>query len=209
MHTVDHLSSPREVKSKETVERIVSAATSIIESGDLSKLTVKNVCKLAGVSNGVFFHFFKSKNDLIIQYMHDGYEKYIAENPFDPTGTDIIDRIIYFYIHNVKYCQNIGVEFIHYYYTTENKALAGRDIKNLVTGPCYDNVIALVRQGQETGYFKNDCSAFEITADLGMLVKGVIFEWALCEGNFDVERYIDKMCRIYLNSIRTEQIKQQ
>ena len=62
MHT--ELSSPREVKSKETVERIVSAATSIIDGGDLSKLTVKNVCKLAGVSNGVFSLFqFKERFD--------------------------------------------------------------------------------------------------------------------------------------------------
>lgn len=197
------LTTPRQTKSKETVARIVSAAAAIIESGNLENLTVKNVCRLAGISNGVFFHFFKSKNDLIVLYMHEGYEQYIVTHPFAPTSPDIADQIVYYYLHNMRYCEGIGVEFIHHYYSTDNKALIGRDEKNLITGPCYDHVISLVRQGLQTGYFETDSSAFEITADLGMLVKGVIFEWALCDGNFDAEKYIEKMCRIYLDHLKT------
>lgn len=197
------LQSPRQIKTQETISKIVSAAASIIESGNLDDLTVKNVCKLSGVSNGVFFHYFKSKTDLVVQYMHEGYNKYISDYPFNPVSSDPIDDIIYYYIHNMRYCEDIGVAFIHYYYSTDNKALIGRDETHLVTGPCYDNVISLVQECLDSGYFSRDSSAFEITADLGMLVKGVIFEWAVCDGSFDPEKYIDKMCRIYLNSLRS------
>lgn len=192
----------RDKKSFETMQKIFDTATYIIENEGLNQLTVKNICMLSGISNGTFFHYFQTKEELIIKYMHDGYDKYIQSHPFELKDGEYINNIIGLYLHNIQYCKTLTIEFIKCYYSADNKALNARNTDDIITGPCYDNVINQIKNAQKAGYFSQSESAFDITADLGMLVKGIIFEWAICDGKFDVDQNIKRFLLLFLNSIK-------
>ena len=53
-------------KSKETKEKIFQAAKEIIQKSGYENLSIKNICEKAGVSNGSFYHHFKTKDDLFL-----------------------------------------------------------------------------------------------------------------------------------------------
>ena len=57
--------SKQQKKSQETKEKIFQAAKKILQKSGYEKLSIKNICEEAGVSNGSFYHHFKTKDDLL------------------------------------------------------------------------------------------------------------------------------------------------
>lgn len=200
MNNID-LRTPRQIKAEETKNKILEAAHTLIQNHELSYLTVKNVCALAEVSNGKFFHFYKSKNDLIIAYMHNGYSNYIEENPFQLEEGQFIDNIVGLYLHNIAYCKEIGLEFISHYYTINNKSLLSYNPKKDATTALMSTALDQLNQAIDTNVFSKETDPYEVLSDLGMIVKGIIMEWAISEGHLMVEAKISKLCRIYLESL--------
>ena len=63
--------SKQQKKSQETKEKIFRAAKKILRKSGYEKLSIKNICEEAGVSNGSFYHHFKTKDDLLSYYIED------------------------------------------------------------------------------------------------------------------------------------------
>lgn len=63
--------SRQQQKSRETKEKIFNAAKRILQKGGYEELSIKNICEEAGVSNGSFYHHFKTKDDLLSYYIED------------------------------------------------------------------------------------------------------------------------------------------
>ena len=63
--------SKQQKKSQETKEKIFQAAKKILRKSGYEKLSIKNICEEAGVSNGSFYHHFKTKDDLLSYYIED------------------------------------------------------------------------------------------------------------------------------------------
>ena len=61
--------SKQQKKSQETKEKIFQAAKKILQKSGYEKLSIKNICEEAGVSNGSFYHHFKTKDDLLSYYI--------------------------------------------------------------------------------------------------------------------------------------------
>ena len=63
--------SKQQKKSMETKEKIFKAAKRILQRSGYETLSIKNICEEAGVSNGSFYHHFKTKDDLLSYYIED------------------------------------------------------------------------------------------------------------------------------------------
>ena len=50
--------SKQQKKSQETKEKIFQAAKKILQKNGYEKLSIKNICEEAGVSNGSFYHHY-------------------------------------------------------------------------------------------------------------------------------------------------------
>ena len=53
--------SKQQLKSRETRAKIFQAAKRILQKQGYEQLSIKNICEEAGVSNGSFYHHFKTK----------------------------------------------------------------------------------------------------------------------------------------------------
>ena len=65
MHEETQELSKQQLKSKETKAKIFRAAKQILKKQGYERLSIKNICEEAGVSNGSFYHHFKTKDDLL------------------------------------------------------------------------------------------------------------------------------------------------
>ena len=63
--------SKQQKKSMETKAKIFKAAKRILQRSGYETLSIKNICEEAGVSNGSFYHHFKTKDDLLSYYIED------------------------------------------------------------------------------------------------------------------------------------------
>ena len=104
--------SRQQQKSRETKEKIFQAAKRILQKKGYEELSIKNICEEAGVSNGSFYHHFKTKDDLLSYYIEDQpkIDPDLLELPDSVAG--VKEGIIQVYMNYVKYCRELGVEFV-------------------------------------------------------------------------------------------------
>ena len=97
----------QQLKSKETKERIFRAARHILQKKGYEELSIKNICEEAGVSNGSFYHHFKTKDDLLSYYIEDqpSINPDLLDLPRD--SREAKETIIYVYLNYVHYCQEL------------------------------------------------------------------------------------------------------
>ena len=191
--------SKQQLKSQETKRRIFLAAKNILKKNGYEALSIKNICEEAGVSNGSFYHHFKTKDDLLSYYIED-QPKLNADLLESPTDiSDVKNAIILVYLNYVKYCQELGIEFMANYYTPKNQSLnpAKRTLRSypIVT------VSEYLKQSIDAGIISNDIALDDITTDIRMIVIGNVFEWCLKNGETDFEGNMKRSLETYLNGI--------
>ena len=115
--------SKQQQKSKNTKERIFYAAKTILQRSGYEELSIKNICEEAGVSNGSFYHHFKTKDDLLSYYIEDqpSINPDLLDMPRNAGEAKV--AIIHVYLNYVEYCEDLGVEFMSGYYNPRNQAL--------------------------------------------------------------------------------------
>ncbi len=191
--------SKQQLKSKETKAKIFRAAKHILRKKGYEELSIKNICEEAGVSNGSFYHHFKTKDDLLSYY--------IEEQP--SIDTDLLDipknvqeaknAIIYVYLNYIHYCEELGVEFMANYYTPKNQSL------NPLIRTERPYPIVTVQNYLEkcigAGILSPSLNLGDITTDIRIIVIGNVFEWCLKNGNTDFEGNMKRSLATYLDGI--------
>ena len=191
--------SKQQQKSKETKERIFRAAKEILRENGYEALSIKHICDVAGVSNGSFYHHFKSKDDLLSYH--------VEEQPsIDPELLDIPsnkedakEAIVGVYLNYASYCDVLGVDFIAGYYHTKNEAL-NPDIRTERPYPIV-TVQKYLEKAVGANAIQLKLSIEEVVTDIRMLVIGNAFEWALRNGEVDMKENIRRSISHYLDGV--------
>ena len=191
--------SRQQLKSQETKAKIFRAAKHILQKKGYEQLSIKNICEEAGVSNGSFYHHFKTKDDLLSYYIEEqpGINPDLLDMPATPD--EARQAIIYVYLNYVHYCQNLGVEFMANYYTPKNQSLNPliwtKRPYPIVTVSDY------LRKAIVAGVVSPAASLEDIATDIRMIVIGNVFEWCLKGGETNFEGNMRRSLEIYLNGI--------
>lgn len=190
--------SRQQQKSKETKERIFQAAKRILKKKGYEELSIKNICEEAGVSNGSFYHHFKTKDDLLSYYIEEqpSIRPDLLAMPGNPEEAK--SAIIYVYLHYVEYCKMLGVEFMSGYYNPKNQAL-NPAIRTERPYPIL-TVQAYVEKAIAAGVIRLNVDIGEFTTDIRMIVIGNVFEWCLRKGETDFEGNMERSLGKYLDS---------
>lgn len=191
--------SKQQRKSKETKERIFQAAKRILQKSGYEELSIKNICEEAGVSNGSFYHHFKTKDDLLSYYIEDQPSIDPDRLELPKNKEDAKETIIHVYLNYVKYCKELGVEFMAGYYTPHNQAL-NPTIRTERPYPIV-TVQHYLERALGANAIQLNLKIEEITTDIRMIVIGNVFEWAMRNGDADFEGNMRRSLSHYLDSI--------
>ena len=191
--------SKQQLKSKETKAKIFRAAKHILQQLGYEALSIKNICEEAGVSNGSFYHHFKTKDDLLSYYIEE--QPNINPDLLDiPKSADEVkSAIVYVYLNYVHYCQELGVEFMANYYTPKNQSL-----NPLIRTERPYPIVTVHNYLQKcigAGIISPNQDIEDITTDIRMIVIGNVFEWCLKEGNADFEGNMKRSLESYMNGV--------
>ena len=163
------------------------------------RLSIKNICEEAGVSNGSFYHHFKTKDDLLSYYIEEqpSISPELLELP--QNRDEAKEAIVGVYLNYVKYCRELGVEFIAGYYTPHNQAL-NPTIRTERPYPIV-TVQKYLEKAIATKAIHLKLSVEDVVTDIRMLVIGNAFEWAMTKGNADFEGNIRRSISHYLDGV--------
>ena len=199
MNQITQELSKQQLKSKETKAKIFRAAKHILQKQGYEQLSIKNICEEAGVSNGSFYHHFKTKDDLLSYYI----EEQPSINPdlldMPRNAAEAKAAIIQVYLNYVRYCQDLGVEFMSNYYTPKNQSLNPL-IRTERPYPIV-TVHNYLKKAIDADIIKPDRDLEDITTDIRMIVIGNVFEWCLKSGEADFEGNMRRTLRIYLDGL--------
>ena len=199
MNQITQELSKQQLKSKETKAKIFRAAKHILQKQGYEQLSIKNICEEAGVSNGSFYHHFKTKDDLLSYYI----EEQPSINPdlldMPRNAAEAKAAIIQVYLNYVHYCQDLGVEFMYNYYTPKNQSLNPL-IRTERPYPIV-TVHNYLKKAIDADIIKPDLDLEDITTDIRMIVIGNVFEWCLKSGEADFEGNMRRTLRIYLDGL--------
>ena len=191
--------SKQQLKSKETKKRIFQAAKTILQRSGYEALSIKNICEEAGVSNGSFYHHFKTKDDLLSYYIE-------AQPTINPELLDLPQNkedakraIVEVYLNYVSYCKELGVEFMAGYYTPHNQAL-NPDIRTERPYPIV-TVQKYLEKAVNANAISLKLSIQEVVTDIRMLVIGNVFEWSMRNGEVDFAENMKRSISYYLDGV--------
>ena len=193
------LPTPQKVKSEETRQRLYQAVRSLMRDYGYEYLTIQNICKLAGVTTGAFYHHFHSKDDILCLFLNKRYDEYIAslemelpENPLER----LTETCVLYAAHGEVY----GLNFLTNYYSTKNKTLVTHNMtpETMHVSSNYTARYECLVQARDQGLIASDLDLLALNEDICSMTKGVIFDWCLSDGCFSLTEKIRQMVNHYM-----------
>ncbi|MCP3775754.1 TetR/AcrR family transcriptional regulator [Paenibacillus sp. MZ04-78.2] len=163
-----------------------------MKTKSLEDIKIGEICKEAGVSVGSFYNHFETKSDILVE-MYKRADSYFDERYKDGSNasSDARDEIVHYFEVYAQYNQNLELETIKQLYTANNKLFItkGRYMQKTLQ--------SIIEKRQLAGELDNELSYEYITEFLFIAARGVIYNWCLHEGNFDLpkmmKQYIERL----------------
>jgi AcrR family transcriptional regulator len=174
----------RKIQAIHTKKQILDTALKLIAKCGYDNVSINAICKEVGVSIGAFYHHFSAKEDIIIEGYRQVdifFDEYVQKKL---SNMKTFDKIIAFIQYQVEYATNLGVDVIsqvykaqlHHgtkFFISEERALP-RNLRNII------------KEGQENNEIIIDLSAEEIERQILRLSRGLIYDWCVHNGEYDL-----------------------
>lgn len=181
----------RQEQALETKNRIYSAAIDLMDQNGFDNITIADISKKAGVSVGAFYHYFTSKNDILAEIFHKADEYFSTQVISGLKMESTPDKIVEYFDHYAKFNLASGVEMTQQLFNPKIKFFIRKD------RPMLTILEDLIQEGQERGEIRADEDAEELARFLFVMARGIVFEWGLYDGSYDLEvtmhKYIESL----------------
>lgn len=191
----------RDLQALETRQKIFNTAFEMITEFGVDGVTVAEICKRSGVAKSLFYHYFRSKADIVIENYKIVDETYMMEIARLPLGTDPIAKIVFTANFMARYAQAKGVKFSRQIYKIQLEN--GTDFFISVDRPFYRIIRDLVMDGQANGQIRTDFSPEDLTRLFFSFTRGIIYDWCLHDGAYNIEKVMGDSIKILIQSVRT------
>lgn len=119
--------SKRDKNNRENRDKLLRAMHQIIEKYDYDTVTIRNLCKVSGVSYGSFYNLFKTKENFLCYYLtHDFTEfmdGYYAAHLDEIQAMNPLERSIDIFCCCAVYNVEKGLQFVSAFYSPRNYSL--------------------------------------------------------------------------------------
>lgn len=193
--------TPRKRQALEMRSKIQNTALDLFNREGFENVSVEQIAQTAGCSVGNIYHYFKSKDELAIQVTSHVDQTYLEleEQYLSDRNTPARDKLLDFVGQSLVSSVSEPVlykAFIHTIKYPEQHILQKNDRR------VYYRVLReLVELCQHEGSIDAARSVDEIVEDLVVLHRGMLIEWRIYEGNFDIVSRGRRMAAILLDGL--------
>lgn len=186
--------TPRQRQALKTKNRIYKTAMSLFEKYGFDNVTLKHICTACGISTGAFYHYFKGKDDILI-------EKYrMTDSTFygdvsSLSGKSYLDKIIEYMGQYAGKAEDDGVaavtEICHAWLTRRlgfpygDESAIARGLASLLNNAC------------KAGEIPASLNTKSFALDIVMITRGIVYHWCLMKGDFSAREKTLATLRTY------------
>ena len=193
----------RELQRMETRQRLHDTAIDLFTRKGFTKVSVDDICKQVGVSKGTFYYYFKTKDQVLLeeflkidQFLVDTVKE-LTKKYKSPTR--ILTEMIAL---GFEYVNNIGAKTLKVIYSSEIDPARKKPGMASPRRPLKQLIEKLVREGQEQGELRGDVSVETMTDIWIRFYRGVMYEWCVENGMFDLATACRDFTRITVEGMR-------
>ena len=192
----------RQKQAIETRERIYNTAFRLMTENGFDNITVDQICSESGVSKGSFYHYFKSKDDIVIETYKIVDQQYSDEVMELPEDMGSFEKILATVGFQAKYARKKGVAFVRQIYKSQLES--GTDFFISEERPYFKILRITIEEGIKRGEIKSEFSAIELTRWIISFSRGITYDWCLHDGDYDIEKVMDTAFRIIIDNFRNK-----
>lgn len=189
-------------RSSNTKGKIVSAAWELFYAQGYDDTTIEEIVEKSATSRGSFYHYFRSKDDLLgsLAYLFDEQYEILMEELDDEQDTFEtliwLNRELFAMIE-----QRIDPELISRLYSTQ--ITSGGEKSLLDSSRTYYRLLKkLMSRGREKGELREDLTVSDMVRLYAMCERALICEWCLSGFAFSLKDYSERMLPLLLSGIR-------
>lgn len=185
----------RQIQSQNTYDKIYEVAIKLIEKKGFDNVTVAEICETAGVSIGSFYNHFKSKHDILDEVFKLADDYFLDVVAISLKQANSYENIISFFHYYAKYNFDRGLDFIQQLYTAKNNlfAIKGRAMQSVLQD--------IIETGQNSGEISLSMTSEEIVNYLFISVRGMVYDWCLHDGEYDLVYAIDNHIKLLIQAL--------
>lgn len=178
--------TPRKEQAIETRKRIFEAAVTLFEQKGYENVTVDDICAAVGMSKGAFYTHFRSKDQVLLEEfvkIDEHYGKLLEEVSEIDDG---IARLSRFWTSSLEYVERMGVKAVKVVFHAEIGPSRKEPYISSRERPVFRIVEGLIGESQDGGVVRDDMSNVELADSVITCWRGLIYEWCLADGKFDL-----------------------
>ena len=187
------------MKDNQNIKRkITSVAWDLFYKKGYDNTTIDEIIRKSNVSKGSFYYYFDSKEDLMqsLPILFDSKYEALLES-LDPS-LDSVEKLatlsaeMFFTLENSVPVQLLKTVMMSLVTSSKNQELINPD-------RVYFRIIRqLIIEGKENGTFLEEYSVNEILIAYSLLERGIMYDWAISNGNYALASYAHKIIRTIL-----------
>lgn len=196
----------RQKKSEDNKRKIVHCAMRLFAEHGYDNVSVDDIAKAANSSKGSFYNYFASKDELFVSYRKaldaqcvDFYEKLLKDPAYKGyNGLQKFYLMSMFALHTMS---SNGNEFARI--SDMRFFKGGIELPNTgVTNDGYNAILLdLINRGKADGSMRTDLPAERIIEGIHILSKGIIYDWEVSKGSFEITQKFSYMIEFFCRSI--------
>lgn len=193
----------RKLQAIASRKHILETAMELAVDKGFTQVSIQDICKKAGVSTGAFYHYFKSKEEVVLAWYEGSdarYREEIIPSLMAEQDKSVEEKIVKYLFEMALYAEETGVMNITQLY----RAQLGVDNTSFIYGEraLPEGLLNLILEGQNKGEFCKNIQAEEIKEDLLIIMRGSILHWCQCKGEYSLSERAPQIVKRYLSSIK-------
>lgn len=187
-------------KKQSTKSRIVKTAWKLFYKQGYDNTTVDDIIVASNTSKGTFYHYFKGKDGLLggLALLFDERYEEIDES-MDPSISSyeklfLLNKELFSMIY-----ETVDVNLLASLYSSQ---LTTKDTKHLLDNQrFYFKLISrIIEEGIADGEFDDSRNSKDLVKIYTMFERGLLYDWALCRGKYNLVEYSSRLLPTVLNS---------
>lgn len=187
-------SQRRKEQARHTEEAILRAAVDLLRQERFDRVSVRDICRAAGITTGAFYHHFKSKDELLRRGFSP-LDSYMEQALAPHEGEPPVRRLQVLLTSYTAFMEHMGWELLAQYYQQRLSAPDSRSMDE--SRFTLRAMLACLREADAAGTLAGGITP-EWAADfLFRHFRGAVIDWILHQGSYSLSEKLEQDCRLF------------
>ena len=194
----------RQQKDYATKWSIYNCASKLFQEKGFDQVTIEEIAEAAGVSTGLFYYYFSSKQEILAIYheqLDELFDDYYNQKIKPNAEASVISQIEEMTLYVCEQCVALGANYVQVVYSY---MLGNHDFGALVVDssrPYFKIMVELFQAGKVKGEISYDYSTINLVRDITILIRGMIVDWCISGGEENISERGRNLLNIFLKGI--------